>query len=130
MMLETKNSSCQNTIDQDVTDLPMKAWILITSWDRVFFEFSSAKLSDEWEIKSAFHTRNDFMRFYLKFSAVLGTTSAKSSNFIRPASVVPILTSKKTTGLLGCLSCDWIWLQEDIYTTCNYPSDKSSTKIN
>lgn len=37
----------------------------------------------------------------LKFSAVLGAMSAKSSILIRPAGMPPIETSKKTTGFLG-----------------------------
>ena len=37
----------------------------------------------------------------LKFSAVLGAISAKSSILIRPAGMVPIVTSKKTIGFLG-----------------------------
>lgn len=37
----------------------------------------------------------------LKFSAVLGATSAKSSILILPAGMVPMVTSKKTTGFLG-----------------------------
>lgn len=37
----------------------------------------------------------------LKFSAVLGAMSAKSSILIRPAGIVPMVMSKKTTGFLG-----------------------------
>lgn len=41
------------------------------------------------------------MYVYLKFSAVLGAISAKSSILTRPAGMVPIVMSKKTTGFLG-----------------------------
>lgn len=41
------------------------------------------------------------MYVYLKFSAVLGVISAKSSILTRPAGMVPIVMSKKTTGFLG-----------------------------
>lgn len=37
----------------------------------------------------------------LKFSAVLGAISAKSSILMRPAAMVPMVMSKKTTGFLG-----------------------------
>jgi len=37
----------------------------------------------------------------LKFSAVLGAMSAKSSILILPAGMVPMVTSKKTMGFLG-----------------------------
>ncbi|WVZ01898.1 hypothetical protein V8G54_022704 [Vigna mungo] len=37
----------------------------------------------------------------LKFSAVLGAMSAKSSILIRPAGMLPMVTSKKTIGFLG-----------------------------
>ena len=37
----------------------------------------------------------------LKFSAVLGAMSAKSSILILPAGIVPMVTSKKTMGFLG-----------------------------
>lgn len=37
----------------------------------------------------------------LKFSAVLGTTSANNSIFILPAATPPIVKSKKTTGFFG-----------------------------
>lgn len=37
----------------------------------------------------------------LKFSAVLGAISAKSSILMRPAGMVPMVMSKKTTGFLG-----------------------------
>lgn len=37
----------------------------------------------------------------LKFSAVLGTISAKSSILILPAGMLPMVTSKKTIGFLG-----------------------------
>lgn len=37
----------------------------------------------------------------LKFSAVLGTMSAKSSILMRPAGMDPMVTSKKTMGFLG-----------------------------
>lgn len=38
---------------------------------------------------------------YLKFSAVLGAMSAKSSILIRPAGMVPMVMSKNTMGFLG-----------------------------
>jgi hypothetical protein len=43
----------------------------------------------------------------LKFSAVFGTMSAKSSILIRPAGKLPMVTSKKTIGFLafGCRKC-------------------------
>lgn len=40
----------------------------------------------------------------LKFSQVLGQMSAKSSILIRPAGMPPMVTSKKTIGLLGFLA--------------------------
>ena len=41
------------------------------------------------------------MKIYLKFSAVLGVMSAKSSILILPAGMDPMVTSKKTMGFLG-----------------------------
>jgi hypothetical protein len=38
---------------------------------------------------------------YRKFSAVLGTMSAKSSILMRPAGMDPMVTSKNTTGFFG-----------------------------
>ena len=49
-------------------------------------------------------SRNSPVHNCLKFSAVLGTTSAKSSTLTLPAGKPPIEISKKTTGLSGCLS--------------------------
>nr|GMD71923.1 hypothetical protein Iba_chr12fCG3580 [Ipomoea batatas] len=37
----------------------------------------------------------------MKFSAVLGAMSAKSSILIRPAGMFPMVMSKKTTGFFG-----------------------------
>lgn len=37
----------------------------------------------------------------LKFSAVLGAISAKSSILMRPAGIEPMVMSKNTTGFLG-----------------------------
>lgn len=69
---------------------------------------------------------NENSTIYLKFSAVLGTTSAKSSNLILPTSVLPMEMSKKTTGLLEFLNCDWIWLQEDIIKQLNWTRERLS----
>lgn len=46
---------------------------------------------------------------YLKFSAVFGTTSAKSSKVMRPESFPSILISKKTVGfdmIAAIVACD------------------------
>ena len=49
----------------------------------------------------------EIMTWNLKFSAVFGTISAKSSILIRPAGKLPMVTSKKTIGFLafGGLKC-------------------------
>lgn len=54
------------------------------------------KISIETRKKASNHPVHD-----LKFSAVLGTISAKSSILIRPAGMDPMVMSKKTIGFLG-----------------------------
>jgi hypothetical protein len=56
------------------------------------------------KLEHDFANRKIFQRGHkrnLKFSAVLGAISAKSSILIRPAGIEPIVTSKNTIGFLG-----------------------------
>ena len=73
-------------------------------------EFTSTELPESWKEKALLKNQRIHRRRRkrekrreedLKFSAVLGAMSAKSSILIRPAGIPPIETSKKTTGFLG-----------------------------
>ena len=71
-------------------------------------ELTSTELPESWKDKALLKNQRIQRRRRskrkwedLKFSAVLGAMSAKSSILIRPAGIPPIETSKKTTGFLG-----------------------------
>lgn len=97
-------------LNHEIFDNSMERTSFITNWYTIFFIFSSTKLPFKAQPKN--NWKNKWKQSsYLKFSAVFGTTSEKSSIFIRPTSVLPMAMSKNTTGLEGCLSCCWICSQ-------------------